>query len=71
MGLECAIITCLWVGGQSVNYCANALMFVHGELVLGILCSRWYAIENVWGSVFLSFLRYYFGILHNVRCSTV
>ena len=50
MGLECAIITILWVGGQSAI--AHVFTFVHGEFRLGILCSKWYAIEMYWEECF-------------------
>ena len=44
-GLECAIITCLWVGRQSEISQTDSLCA--WEFAPGILCSRWYAIENV------------------------
>ena len=38
-----------------MHNCTNEFTFVHnvhGEFALGILCSKRYVIENVWGRVF-------------------
>ena len=45
MGWNVQLLHC--VGGQS----AIAQIFVHGKFTHGILCGRWYAIENVWECV--------------------
>ena len=61
----------IFMGMRAKRNCAIDSHFVHGELALGILCGKWYAIENVWGRLFLSFWRYYLGILYIVRCTTM
>ena len=66
-GFECVII----MGRQAKrNYAMYSHLYM-ASFTLGILCSKWYAIENVWGSVFLSFWRYYLGILYIARCATM
>ena len=55
VGLECAIITFLWVGGQSAIAQMIRVLYTASSHLEFFVVSTWYAIENVWGRLFLSF----------------
>ena len=64
VGLECAITKVFEGGGRwAMHNCAMYMVSSHlGHC--GFFYSKRYAIENVWGRVFLSFWRYYLGVLY-------
>ena len=70
VGLECVIISFLWGWGRwAMRNCTNVSLSLYVCVAhWGILCCKRYAVENVWGRVFLGLWRYIYTCICTAYC---